>query len=699
MDLPRSKILDTLAPDLFVPFSAVQIPGRVIWCNFELARELGFDVPESNEMNSKLHEELIRAFSYRALKPGEKTDGRPTITLYADRYGGDGVFPSLGSARGGFLPYCNAFLKGLGLTPLHRHSDRKDFEHSHGGLNMYDAVVEAVFGEINMNLFEGKTARVLAIIDQQDDTVYPNWRKIPRAIEVRVGDQLRPGHLLAKACWKRSSRLEAFLAITRETGQLVTGRSKESGKEVPDLRATMLQIIDDHALIAAQQVRWRIVHRFLSTSNMRMDGGMLDLNTQRANPRLAPVRPDHSLDSEKIPNSDYLDRTQQMLWLYQAVRGSIPAHERKRYNAEPIRITTEMDREYLKHLAQQLLCVAGLKAGLARHILAEHPEAGRHFLEVLFRMTEIKNPAGLQASRELLFQVAVLDIFHLLSVYPEEYFRDPGGRPVSFVRNALRAHYKGSQRHVARKRAAVEALIPEFINAYHQLMEICRSLAEEYYGSETTMQASIQSRAAFENRPMSLLFREACVHALRDAASAYRIDGDADRFREVIDNRAAASLRNVEAILRGGQSRILANGVLELQIQVIHGVRYAVRIRKDGAQKNCLHVSTLRGETNGPGRIRKNRIPEQSGAEWRYKFTLDDWATACEVIAHTEWDESSPVLSASIYTPCTIGELQGYFFKTEQKDLVREKDQGRHSRYVFAVPDAVDLASLFGSKA
>lgn len=49
--LPRiSPILEALGPASFAEFQAVTQPGTILWCNFELLRELGFDVPQTNQL-------------------------------------------------------------------------------------------------------------------------------------------------------------------------------------------------------------------------------------------------------------------------------------------------------------------------------------------------------------------------------------------------------------------------------------------------------------------------------------------------------------------------------------------------------------------------------------------------------------------------------------------------------------------------
>src|ERR1039458_3064704 len=113
---------------------------------------------------------------------------------------------------------------------------------------------------------------------------------MPRVLLARCGNQLRPGHVLTKRPARERLRYDLFIRITGETGQLVTRRDPITGHDIPDITATILRVIDDHARTAAKQIRWRITHSSLTASNMQMDGGMLDVTTQSAHPRIALIK-------------------------------------------------------------------------------------------------------------------------------------------------------------------------------------------------------------------------------------------------------------------------------------------------------------------------------------------------------------------------------------------------------------------------
>src|SRR6185369_8286014 len=256
-----SPIIDALGPKSFAEFEAITFPGTILWCNFDLLRELGFDVPPSNELTPALAQQLLETLSLRSITPKENTNGRKVLTMYADKYGGDGVQPALGAGRAGFLPQANLYVKGLGFTPLFRHNDKDDFVHSHGGVHLEDCLSEAIFGEVNHNLFTLGANRIVAIVDQGKHVTEPSGKRRHIALAIRAGAQLRPGHLLAKRARGSQSPVEMFISITRATNQLVMKG------ETPDVSATMLRVIDDHAQTAADSFRWRMIHGALTPSN------------------------------------------------------------------------------------------------------------------------------------------------------------------------------------------------------------------------------------------------------------------------------------------------------------------------------------------------------------------------------------------------------------------------------------------------
>jgi len=557
----KSDVIRVLGAASFAEFPAIRHPGKVVWCNFDLARELGFDVPPSNQLTPELDDQLITSFSLRAVAPVE-INGTSVIPMYADKYGGDGVSPALGAGRAGFLSDGNLYVKGIGFTPLFRHNDKDDFVHSHGGVHFEDCLSEAIFGEVNHNLFTLGSTRIVAIIDQGMHVTEPSGRQRPIALAVRVGPQLRPGHLLAKRARGSQTPLEMFVQMARATLQLVSNG-------VPDVSATMLRVIDDHAHAGAELFRWRMIHGALSPSNMDLSGAMLDLPTQSTQPRTAPI---FTLDYlHSTFGTEHKDRGFYLAEMYRRVLNATDAPTRARVNAKWINVPNEMDRAYRKHLEIKLLTAAGLKTNLAQQV---HADLARRFTDVLLEMAALKNQGSACVARRVVENVSVLDVFNLLRRLPRDYF---SGHP-RYLKH-LRPVYKGNRFQIAGKQKKVAALTREFAGIYRELMTTCA----EY-------KTSIIARAEFENEPIDALYCSTLYADLNRAIADSKSSGNTEIIRDAIDSRVARSLRSVDGLLAQGSSRRLPDGGIETQIRTIDGVTYSVRCWNDRAQTRRLHV-------------------------------------------------------------------------------------------------------------
>ena len=649
-------------------------------------------------MTPEFHEELLDAFSYRAVKPGEDTRGAKTIRLYADKYGGDGVRPALGAARAGFLPYGNLYVKGIGFTPLFR-NDPADFVHSHGGVHMDDCLTEAVFGEVNQNLFTLGSTRAVAVIDQGRHVTFPNGLKKPVALIVRTGTQLRPAHLLVPAP-RHDSLLEKFVRMTRATGQLVTRRDAATGEDLPDLRATMQRVIADHARTAAEQFRWRMLHGALSSSNMELSGAMLDLPTQSAQPRTAPAR---ALDfPDSVFGREHIERAARLAPVYRKLVRSIPRPDRQRLNARRIDFCAEMSKAYERHLQVKLLCATGLKTELAERLRAERPELAHRFAELILKMAALKNQGGASVARSLVESVSGLDVFNLLACFPQNYFAAPRADHSRFIRAALKPIIKGNRYQVAHKQRAVEALIKEFGALYGELMRACEVHAEQYYGDLRAMRSSVKARAAFENQPLDALYSKRLFEELNETVAAYEAAGDARLLQEAVDRRVRASMRSVEGLLSQGGARRIGGCGVETEMRTIDGVSYSVRSWNDRAQTRRLHVRLpvqRDGGTYLTGIQNLPRLTRRELAALRYRFTTDGWLSHGEVRARLAQDErGQPVIDfEDIRTFPPVGRLEGAFYLRGPRGGRSTDEAPRLGGYSFAIPDRDELIKIVSS--
>ncbi|MBC7910169.1 MAG: hypothetical protein H7Y30_06695 [Pyrinomonadaceae bacterium] len=691
-----SQTLDILGPDSFAQVLAVRIPGRVIWCNFELAAAVGFDVPPSQQMTPEFQEQLLDAFSYRAVQPGEETE-KKTITMFADKYGGAGVRPALGAGRAGFLPFGNLYIKGIGFTPLFKHDDPDDFAHSHGGVQLEDCLSEAVFGEVNENLFTQGSTRVVAVIDQDKYVTAPNGIRAPVALVVRTGTQLRPAHLLIRGAQPGVSVLEKFIGMTKATGQLVTHRDITTGKDIPDLRATMLRIIDDHALATAEQFRWRMIHGALSSSNMEISGAMLDLPTQSAQPRTAPV---WALDyPDSVFGREHIERGVQLTPVYRKLVNSIPPPQRPLLRAKGINLCGEMDKAYHRHLQVKLLCAVGLKTELAARIQVEHADLARRFMDLMLKMAELRNQGSVQVTRSMVESVSSLDVFHLLGSFPAQYFADPNADHAEHIRAGLKPAIKGNRYHVAKKQAAVKVFIKEFASLYRELMNACEGYAKQYYGDWSSMQSSITARAAFENQPLDALYSKKLYEDLSKAIEEYRATGNVNIIQEAINQRIMASLRSVDALLAQGKARRMAGGGIEMEMRTIDGISYSVRAWNDARQTRRLRVCIPVERKHGVYLTGLPDLPSLTKRQiqsLRYRFTTDGRITSSEVSARLASDERrSPIIDfAELRIFPMVGQLEGACYLAGTGDFRLTDETPSLGRYKFAIPDKEELMKM-----
>lgn len=697
--IAASPILRVLGQKCFAEFTAVNVPGKVVWCNFDVARESGFDVPPSNQLTQRFHDQLIEALSFKVLRPGEDAGTRRTITMYADKYWG--VYPFLGGARAGFLPYGNFYVKGIGLTPAFKPSAADDFIHSHGGMTLEDAMLEAIIGEVDTNMFTHGSTRMLAIIDLGEHIVFPDGRKHVAVLGVRAGVQLRPAHLLAYPIQRNGLLLDRFIRMVRETGQLVIRRDIAGGAATIDFKQTLLRIIDDHARTASEQFRWRILHGAISSSNMELSGAMLDVVTQSTQPRTAPIWmlpgcPD------SIFGREHLERINELTYIFRPLIKDIPQAQRPALNARPIKRRQAMEKAYYRHLQVALLAATGIKRALAQRIQVDHPDLARRFTTILLSMCRLRNPGSVDANTVPCESVSVLDVFHLLQHFPQAYFAAPYADHTKRIRSLLKPVFGGNRFHVAKKQASVKELIGEFASAYRELMTVCASLAEAYYQNRESMATSIKSRACFENETIPLLYQSSSLKELDKSIAIYQANGDAAILQDVIEEWVAASLRNVDGLLAQAQWRDSGDGHFMAATRTQAGVSYGLRVRDDKHQKPRLQVSLMVERDGGRYRTSLPEIASLTKAQirlLRYRFTTDGWASSGEVRARLVEDEHEQLVIrfAEISHLPLAGRLEGYFHIDGNNHLSNNEAQ-KIRCYTFAIPDRHDLAKLTGKR-
>ena len=687
-----SPILKILGPDSFAEFHATRAGGKIIWCNFELARQMGFDVPRSNQITPEFENQLVSALSFTAVEKGSQPE--ETITMYADRYGGDGVYPGLGAGRAGFLPYGNLYVKGIGFTPLFKHNNPNDFVHSHGAVYLADCITEALFGEVDENLFTLGSARILAIIDQGKCVTDPRGRRIPAALAVRAGNQLRPAHLLISRKPNGRSALDRFVSITSATEQLVLRQNGSRRSAIPDVKATLLRVIDDHALTAAEGFRWRLIHGAISSSNMEMSGAMLDLPTQSTQPRTAPIKLLNYVDS--VFGTEHQERALRLTIAYRRLMLTTPGLGQEHFNVRWFDIAGEMEKAYARHLQVKLLGACGFKSTVAEWIRSTKPELASRFAKLIQEMCALRNPGSVSVSKTIAEEVSVLDVFHLLKRFPSIYFKEPTADHRDIIFSLLIPVFRGSLSQIARKRTKVDLLVSRFADCYRELMQACQSGAEEHYGDSETMAASISARAAFENEPLDQLYYFRLHAEIDKAIASYQANGDVATIRQAIDQRVTASLRNVDAILAQGNCRYLPDGGIELQRRTIDGINYSVRVWKRPEQIRRLHVSifaTQSGAKYFTTVTGLNCLTKRQIQSLRYRYRTSGQENFAEVKASLKHDQRDGLLIDfnDICDFPLVGRLEGAFY---MHGSGAKTGTPHFADYVFAIPDRNELMTV-----
>jgi hypothetical protein len=551
-------------------FRAVMEPARVLWCNFELARELGFSVPRENRLDERLEREMVKAFSFRASQPGERTRGRPTVNLYADRYYGAGMADHFGSARGGITPSFDVFIKGLGRTPLARAGNPR---HSNGVCHLLQCVAEAVFGELDAHLFGAGSTRVIAILDQ-DRTVVIDGKRCHAALVARVGVPFRPAHLVRRLEEDLRDIPSLFARLTRLGGILATRGNQ------PDLGRTMRRILKLHARTAAEQVRWRVLHGAISTSNLGLFGEMLDLNSQSTQARTAPISIQRGRRSRSHSfGGEHLARGQELRLMYLSVTESLSRRRRVELGAEDFDCEAEFQAMYVDELEKQLLRATGFKANAADAIKRDHPDMVRRYCEVLQKLMVLRNPGSLNARISTCESVGVVDVFRVLALFPRKFFAMPGADQRSTVRALADLRLSGERSRRARVHSRAVKLLDALAGLYREVMTAARHHEHHYAGGWSAMKVSICERAEFENQPLCDYYR---ARFLSDISALERVEAISSQARSralqvFIDTRVARNARNVDAML--GRDVTRDDDGFAVQRRVLDDVEHVLRSR------------------------------------------------------------------------------------------------------------------------
>lgn len=445
------------------------MPARVLWCNFDLARRLGFSVPRNNRLSQRLEQQLVQAFSLRALQPGDTMDTRTVVTLHGDRYFGSGMGDHLGSARSGILLDRNVFLKGIGRTPLAGGGRPR---HRDGELQLVHAIAEALYGELAARLFSAGAARVVAILDQGRTVRVDGRGRLQRAAVIaRVGAPYRPAHLVRRLDEDLSDLPALFVQLARQGRVLATRGGR------PHFADTMRAILRLHARTAAEQVRWRVLHGALSTSNMGLFGEMIDVWLMTTQDRTAPIHAARVRRLDSVFGREHLSRVPGLHAVYLSVIEALNADQRRHFGAERLDCVAEFHRFYEEELSIQLLKATGFDDSDAWGLRCRQPAVVKRYVDVLTRLMALRNPGILNARTVTGRSIGVVDVFRVLSRLPRHYFRRPDADLTGIVRRLARIQVSGTMAQRRRNRQLAHKHLDRLASVYGELMTGARATA------------------------------------------------------------------------------------------------------------------------------------------------------------------------------------------------------------------------------
>lgn len=674
--------------------TGVRIPVKMLWVNFELARELGFPVPPSNTVTPELERALCEALAYRALRHGEDVEGRPTTRLWADLYGGPHLGAALGSGRSALLDQPGLSIKGIGRTPLAPPSPGEDFAHFHGDASFREGMREAIFGEVNQPLFSAGSTRVLALLDTGEKTVWPDGGEEARILVARYGLQARPGHVLTNLSKAGVRTIQAgpfskgvFVEMARATGHLVEW-TDPAGVVRPDLASTQRRLDAAHARTAAEQFRWLLLHGSLTASNMQVDGAQIDLATEAALPRTANAK---VLDWNDGFLSETKTRATELARTYRALCASLPPQQRKLLRAADFPLQQELVHEFRNTLNGLLAEAAGLKRSLVSELVQSEPDVVREFGVALYALATLPGEGNTDVQKGPVDDAALVDIFGLLRALPRAYFHGLSEELLPSALEALAPFVSEDPVRRVRNERLVAEGTERALKAYDTLMQTAQVHLGGHYSSTAAFKVSVLGRAAFENRPMTELYFLPLDGEIVAAADAYGAQGDPSTVARVIDTAIAHSQRSVEALLRQGTSRPL-EGALELQRRTVDAINYSLIMSLPNARSKLRLTVPVRRTEQGNVLDVGNRSPPLTGEALRevgYKFTLDGWQSFRTVRPVWSEEDSTLTFDIPLRSDVVAADVEGLFALPDGRGFLK-RGNDNFLGYSFALPGIGD---------
>jgi hypothetical protein len=287
-----TAIATSLGPAAVVPFEAHRLARpRVI-----LANRSVLDHSEA---------ELLERFAWAVPAPSDPPEAftHRTKTLFAERYGGEGIGFHGGGVRvgsdGGFQ------IKGIGKNSLAGEGSLLDY--THGGMSLFEGLQEAIWSQVFDQALPFGAVRapvVLAtgspcwwVIDRWGRELlrdrYGDDTHLPRGLLVREA-AIRPAHFERAMLHRPPAELAATLPSDVERVRSAIGALPDvlplpspDARQLPPVERLRLGLVEMARRFAAQAAAARskrLVHGNISPSNICLDGRWIDFGSVTALP-------------------------------------------------------------------------------------------------------------------------------------------------------------------------------------------------------------------------------------------------------------------------------------------------------------------------------------------------------------------------------------------------------------------------------
>lgn len=276
----EASVIARLSDQVCVPFEARKLHrATVVWINPRWLLAAGQD-PLDDAARERAGQWLLAEFAYVVPRPEDDDRHVSAITkqFTADRYGETATAYHGGSGRAGSDQGYQ--VKGIGRTPLV--GDDADWNHAHGCAWMEEAIREAVYSEIFAAEFPVGAVRTVAIIDTHlHAELVPGQLGERRALIVRE-DVIRLAHFqraphFFRAGHYRSDQLADAARVRDAARWLATQGADDQGVPLP-LGRLCRRVADQMAFGDV----FRLTHGGFLSSNVAMDGSLLDFGSARA---------------------------------------------------------------------------------------------------------------------------------------------------------------------------------------------------------------------------------------------------------------------------------------------------------------------------------------------------------------------------------------------------------------------------------